>query len=142
MIHTYWLKKPTPLHERLAAQMNQLLISGTHPEWLTQSWTVLIMKDPQKGTRPSNYGPLTCLSTTWMRLSGITETKVSRHMDQYMIRAQKELDSNTRGVKHQLLVDRTVARNCSVQENQPVHCWTDYKKALGTQCHTHGYWSA
>ncbi|XP_048856684.1 NACHT, LRR and PYD domains-containing protein 12-like [Brienomyrus brachyistius] len=36
MIHAYWLKKLTALHERLAAQMNQLLMDGTHPEWLTK----------------------------------------------------------------------------------------------------------
>ncbi|XP_049913321.1 melanoma receptor tyrosine-protein kinase-like [Epinephelus moara] len=31
-IHTYWLKKLTALHEHLAAQINQLLMDGTHPE--------------------------------------------------------------------------------------------------------------
>ena len=36
MIHTYWLKHLTAVHERLAAQMNQLLASGSHPDWLTQ----------------------------------------------------------------------------------------------------------
>ena len=65
MIHTYWLKLLTALHERLAAQMNQLLASGSHPDWLTQGRTVLVMKDPHKGTTPSNYRPITCLSTTW-----------------------------------------------------------------------------
>jgi len=49
MIHTYWLKNLTLLHERLAAQMNQLLMDGTHRDWLAHGWTVLIMKDPQKG---------------------------------------------------------------------------------------------
>ncbi|TWW59283.1 hypothetical protein D4764_06G0008130 [Takifugu flavidus] len=80
-IHAYWLKKLTALHERLAAQMNQLLTSGDHPEWLTQGPTVLIMKDPQKGTILSNYWPITCLSTTWKLLSGIIVAKISRHMD-------------------------------------------------------------
>nr|XP_049581805.1 uncharacterized protein LOC125972245 [Syngnathus scovelli] len=65
MIHSYWLKKLTTLHERLAAQMNQLLRDGT--EWLTQGCTILIQKDPSKGTVPSNYRPITCLSTTWKR---------------------------------------------------------------------------
>ena len=55
MIHNDSLKKLTELHESLAAQMNQLLMSETHPEWLTQGWTFLIMKDPQKGIIPSNY---------------------------------------------------------------------------------------
>ena len=67
--------------------MNQLLKSGTHLEWLTQGLTVLIMKDPQKGTIPSNYQPIICLSITWKLLSSIIAAKVSRHMDQYMSRA-------------------------------------------------------
>ena len=63
MIHTYWLKHLTAVHERLAVQMNQLLASGSHSDWLTQGRTVQVMKDPHKGTTPSSYHPITCLST-------------------------------------------------------------------------------
>ncbi|KAM8953113.1 alpha-2-HS-glycoprotein [Pelodytes ibericus] len=48
MIHAYWLRKLTAIHEYLAAQMNHLLVAGCHPDWLTQGRTVLIMKDPHK----------------------------------------------------------------------------------------------
>jgi len=40
MIHTNWLKKLTALYESLGAQMNTLLMDGTHPDWSTQGWTV------------------------------------------------------------------------------------------------------
>ncbi|KAK2856687.1 hypothetical protein Q5P01_005422 [Channa striata] len=40
--------KLTSLHERLAAQMNTLIVDGTHPEWLTEGRTVLIVKDPRR----------------------------------------------------------------------------------------------
>lgn len=63
MIHFYWLKKLTPLHKSLAAQMSELLTTGIHLDWLTKGRTVLIMKDTHKGTTPSNYRPVTCLST-------------------------------------------------------------------------------
>lgn len=49
MIHAYWLRKLTALHERLAAQMNKLLTDRTHIKWVTEAQTVLILKDPQKG---------------------------------------------------------------------------------------------
>lgn len=62
--------------------MNQLLI--------TQDLKVL-MKDPQRGIVPSNY--ITCHSTTWKLLSGIIVAKLSRHMIEYMSRAQKEIGS-------------------------------------------------
>ena len=75
-IHTYWLKKLSALHEHPAAQMNQLLMDGMHPEWLTQGWTVVIMNDPQKGMIPSNCQPITWLRTTWKLLSGIIAAKI------------------------------------------------------------------
>ncbi|CAK6977002.1 ras-related protein Rab-7L1-like [Scomber scombrus] len=106
MIHTYWLKKLPTLQEHLAAQTNQLLMDGMHQDWLTQGPTVLIMKDPQKGTIPSNYQPITFLCTTWKLLSGIIAAKMNRHMAQYMSWAQKGISSNTKGAKHKLLVDR------------------------------------
>ncbi|XP_032426375.1 uncharacterized protein LOC116724756 [Xiphophorus hellerii] len=95
MIHAYWLKKLTALHERLADQMNQLLQSGTHPEWLTEGLTILIQKDPSKGPVPPNYRPITCLSTTWKLMSGIIAAKISKHMDKYMSTAQKGIGVNS-----------------------------------------------
>ncbi|KAL3972560.1 male germ cell-associated kinase [Sarotherodon galilaeus] len=85
MVHSYWVKKLTALHERLAAQMNQLLVDERHPEWLTEGQTVLILKDPKKGPVPSNYRPITCLSTTWKLLSGIIAAKMNGHMELYKI---------------------------------------------------------
>lgn len=136
MIHAYWLKKLTALHERLAAQMNQLLRDGTHPEWLTQGRTILILKDPSKGAVPSNYRPITCLSTTWKLMSGIIAAKISGHMNQYMSAAQKGIGKNTRGAKHQLLVDRTVARDCRTRKTNLCTAWIDYKKAYDSMPHT------
>lgn len=39
MIHTYWLKKLTALHEHLEAQMNQLLRDKTPMEQQTEGKT-------------------------------------------------------------------------------------------------------
>lgn len=50
MIHIYWVKKLTAFHEHIAAQINQLLIEGLQPEWLTQGWIIMIMKTHQKGS--------------------------------------------------------------------------------------------
>ncbi|KAL4008504.1 hypothetical protein ACER0C_002356 [Sarotherodon galilaeus] len=136
MVHAYWLKKLTALHECLAAQMNQLLVNERHPEWLTEGRTVLIPKDPKKGPVPSNYRPITCLSTTWKLLSGIILAKMNRHMGQYMSGAQKGIGKNTRGAKHQLLVDRTVSRDCKTRRTNLCTAWIDYKKACAPQLDT------
>uniref|UniRef100_A0A3B3HW39 Reverse transcriptase domain-containing protein n=1 Tax=Oryzias latipes TaxID=8090 RepID=A0A3B3HW39_ORYLA len=136
MIHAYWLKKLTALHERLAAQINQLLRDGTHPEWLTEGRTILIQKDPSKGAVPSNYRPITCLSTTWKLMSGIIATKINRHMDQFMSDTQKGIGRDSRGAKHQLLVDRTVAQDCKSRHTNLCTAWIDYKKAYDSMPHT------
>lgn len=47
MIHTNCLKKLTALCECLAA-LYQLVMDETHLEWITEGWTVLSPKDPQK----------------------------------------------------------------------------------------------
>lgn len=36
IIHSYWLKKLTAMHECLAAQMNWLLAANFHSDWLTK----------------------------------------------------------------------------------------------------------
>ena len=59
VIHSYCLRKLTGLHECLAAQMNQLLKDGTHPESLNWGRVVLIIKDPQKGTIPFDHWAIT-----------------------------------------------------------------------------------
>lgn len=55
MIHTYWLKKLTVMHEYLAAQMKQLRAADIHPDWIIQGKTMLVMKDSHKGTAPANH---------------------------------------------------------------------------------------
>uniref|UniRef100_A0A8C4WGB1 Reverse transcriptase domain-containing protein n=1 Tax=Gopherus evgoodei TaxID=1825980 RepID=A0A8C4WGB1_9SAUR len=135
MIHTYWLKKLTAVHERLAAQMNQLLAASSHPNWLTQGRTVLIMKDPCKGIKPSNYRPITCLPTTWKILSGILAAKLQDHMGQYMSTAQKGLGNNTRGSKHQLLIDRAVTQDSRSRQTNLSTAWIDYRKAYDSMPH-------
>lgn len=88
-IHTYLLKKLTALHDRLAAHIEKLLTTGTYRDQLTQGRTVLIMKGPHKGTSPSHYSSITCLSTSWKLLSGIIAAKLNRHMSQHKSKAQK-----------------------------------------------------
>ncbi|XP_078026439.1 uncharacterized protein LOC144464171 [Epinephelus lanceolatus] len=85
---------------------------------------------------PSENRPITCLSTAWKFLSGIIAAKITRHMGQYMSKAQKGIGSNTRGAKHQLLIDRAIARDCRSRKINLCTAWTDYKKAYDSMPHT------
>ena len=71
--------------------MNQVLMDG---DWLTQGWTVLIMKDAQKGAVPVYYWLITQLCTTWKLLSGIKADKMNRHIALYISEAQRGIRSN------------------------------------------------
>lgn len=136
MIHAYWLKKLTALHRRLAQQMDNMIADGDHPEWLTQGRTVLIMKDSSKGAIPSNYRPITCLSTTWKLLSGILADKIQDHMGSQMHNAQKGIGGGSRGSKHQLLIDQTVTKDSKGRRTNLAMAWIDYKKAYDSIPHS------
>lgn len=88
MIDVSWLKKLIALHELLAAQTNQLLRSGTHPEWLPQGLAVLIM----------NY-TIQLLAYNLLQHHmeapiSIMMAKMSGHMNPYMSRTQKGIRNN------------------------------------------------
>ena len=60
-LHAYWVKRFTSLHDLIAAEMNRCLVKSTVPRWMTKGKTYLIMKDPNKGVKPGNFRPITCL---------------------------------------------------------------------------------
>ena len=136
MIQAFWLKKLTSLHARMAQQMECLISQGEHPEWLTKGRTVLVMKDPSQGPIPKNYRPITCLSTTWKLLSGVIAGKLEEHMGTHMSSAQKGIGRNTRGAKHQLLVDLTVSQDSRKRHTNLAMAWIDYKKAYDSVPHS------
>ena len=79
--------------------------------------------------------------TTWNLLSGINGAKVSRHKTRQMSLAQKAIDSNTMGAKHQLMAKREAARDYETKMAKLCTVWTDDIKPTA-QSHTHGPWTA
>ena len=53
-----------------------------------------------------------------------------------MSSAQKGIGNNTRGAKHQLLVDRAIAQDCKTRSTNLCTAWIDYKKAYDMMPHT------
>ena len=60
VIHGFWFKKFTFIHDRLALEMNRCLQRAHLREWMIKEKTTLIQKDPLKGSAPNNYRPITC----------------------------------------------------------------------------------
>ena len=68
-IHGFWFKKFASIHDRLALEMNKCLQRAHVPEWMAKGKTTLKQKDPNKGTAPNNYRPITCLPIMWKILT-------------------------------------------------------------------------
>ena len=54
-VRAFWFKTFTSLHSILATALQECLNNGDVPEWMVKGRTVLIQKDPAKGTVSSNY---------------------------------------------------------------------------------------
>lgn len=138
-IQGFWLKYLTSLHGRLASQFQAIVdYPDSVPPWLTQGRTVLIQKDPAKGTTPSNYRPITCLPTTWKLLSGILADQITTHLNEHDILAyeQKGARPGCRGTKDQLLLDKVLTRDSRRRRTNLAVGWIDYKKAYDSVPHS------
>lgn len=103
-----------------------------HLDWLTraeQSWSWRILTN----TQLSKYQPIICLSATLF--SGIIATKLSRHMSQHMSKIQKGIGNNTRGSKHQFLVDIAVHQDHKTRQTNLSTTWIDFKKCAVKEQH-------
>ena len=74
-IQGFWLKSFTAAHEVLATVLNECLEDRDVPGWLVEGRTILVMKDPKKGTEVGNYRPIGCLNLIWKLLTGIISDK-------------------------------------------------------------------
>ena len=60
----------------MADILNNELQSASIPDWMVESQTVLIQKDPTKGNTVGNYRPIACLKLLWKILTGIITDKL------------------------------------------------------------------
>ena len=75
--------------------------------------TVLIQKDPPKGTQTNNYRPITCLPMMWKLLTEIMGEKLYHHLERKRLLKdeQKGCRKRSRGKKYQLLIDKAILKN-------------------------------
>ena len=99
LVQGYWFKKLSGLHPRLQLYLQDCVRQGNVPEWMVRGRTVLIQKDPTKGTQTSNYRLITCLPIMWKLLTGIMGDKLYQHMESngLFVDEQKGCRKGTRG---------------------------------------------
>ncbi|XP_063956544.1 uncharacterized protein LOC135154347 [Lytechinus pictus] len=137
-VQAFWVKRFTNLHERLSMQMNEIVVNGNPPNWMTKGRTVLIPKDPTKGNIPSNYRPITCLPILWKLLTGIISEEIYQHLDDQAILPweQKGCRKGSRGTKEQLCIDKGIMKDSKKRKTNLAMAWIDYKKAYDMVPHS------
>ena len=114
-VQGYWIKNLTSMHDRIADQLNKILMgTDTLPTWLTHGRTVLCQKDPRKGNVVENYRPITCLPLMWKLMTGIIADQMYDYLEREHLLPdeQKGCRRKSRGTKDQLLIDKTILKDC------------------------------
>ena len=102
------------------------------PEWMAHDYTVLCQKDPRKGNTADNYGPITCLLLMWKLLTGVIAEEMYNYLEREKIlpEEQKGCKRGIRGTKDQLLIDKTVLKDCRERHTNLSMAWIDYRKHM------------
>ena len=122
----------------MAWQLNQLLQTGTIEDWKTTGKPTLLIKNKEKGAVPSNYRPITCLSTNFKLMTAIIAEAIQNHLEQNGLipEEQKGNRRKSRGTKDQLLIDKMIMRNTKRRKTNLHVAWIDYKKAFDSLPHS------
>ena len=138
-VQGYWFKKITNLHRRIATQMNSMINNGVRiPEWMTKGRTVLCQKDPTKGNEVGNFRPISCLPLMWKLLTSVLADSIYSYLEENELlpTEQKGCRRKSRGTKDQLLIDKTILRDCKKKNKNLAMAWVDYKKAYDMVPHS------
>ena len=118
--------------------MNKCIQKTEIPEWMTRGKTVLIQKDPIKGTTPKNYRPITWLPMMWKILTAQIREKI----DYLLIRRgifddkQKECRKRTRGTEELLYIDQHILNESKTKQKNLALTRIDNKKVYNIVTHS------
>jgi len=138
-VRGFWFKKFTAVLPMLVEALASCLRNDDVPEWMVTGRTVLIQKDPAKGTVAGNYRPITCLPLMWKLLTGIFAGKIYDHLEysNLLPEEQKGFRKKSRGTKDHLLIDKAVLKDAKRKKRCLSMAWVDYRKAYMVL--THGF---
>lgn len=137
-VRGFWFKKFTALHPFLVESLDYCLVEGNVPDWMVKGRTVLIQKDPAKGSVAGNYRPIACLPLMWKLLTGIFAGQIYKHLESngLLPEEQKGCRKNSRGTKDQLLIDKAVLKQAKLMKHSLSMAWVDYRKAYDLVPHS------
>ena len=130
-VQGFWIKRLDKMHERIATQLNEILEETKEiPFWMMYGKTVLCQKDPAKGNSVENFRPITCLLLMWKVLTGIISEDMYYFMENENLlpEEQKGCRRKSRGTKDQLLIDKTILKDCRNRRTNLAMAWIDCRK--------------
>ena len=100
-------------------------------DWMTKGKTILIQKDPSKGTTPNNYRPITCLPMMWKILTAQIREEIYYSLTSYGLfpDEQKGCWKGPRGTAELLYIDQHILNESKNTRKNLAMAWIDYKKA-------------
>ena len=96
------------------------------------------MKNKELGSITTNFRPTTCLPLIWKLLTGILADELYQHLEskELLPEEQKGCRRDARGTKDQLLIDKTILKNCRRRLTGLGMAWIDFKKAFDMVPHS------
>ena len=78
-VTTFWIKKFTCLHEKIAKAIIVMINENIHcPEWLPRGRTVMI-PESKNPTAVSEFRPITCLNTIYKLITSVINSRILEH---------------------------------------------------------------
>ena len=95
-------------------------------------------KQLSKGNAVENYWPITCLPLMRKLLAGLIAEEMYTYLEgkNLLPNEQTGCKRKSRGTKDQLLIDKTVLKDCRRRHTNFAMAWIDYKKAYDLVPHS------
>ena len=136
-LSNFWMKSAPSCHAFLASAMNVCVNQPERlPDWVVRGRTVLLPKS-DKTSDPSQYRPISCLTTFWKCLSGIIGEKIVEHLNMYNILAEEQQGAvkNSYGTKTQLIINKSILEDAMRNRKNLSMLYVDYAKAYDSVPH-------
>ena len=131
-VQGFCIKRLDKMHERIATQLNEILEGAKEiPSLMMYGMTVLCQKDPVKGNSVENLRPITYLPLMWKLLTGTISEDMYCFMEigKLLPEEQKGWKRKSRKMKDQLLIYKTILKDCRKRRTKLAMAWIDYRNA-------------
>ena len=102
------------------------------PEWMKYGHAMFCQKSPQKGNTADNYQPITYLPLMWKLLKRKIAEEMYNYLEQDKIlpEEQKGCKKGSHRTKDQVLIDKTVLKDCKKKIHQSVRDMDRLQKSI------------